>query len=157
MREAEKLKREFQLEEFRYLTAAVSGHVENQVKLERYTLLGIAAIYGWLFARQPLKALPVEGDISAYGIYIFWLPPLLILFAMFRSVSLLFTLEMIYAYLKEIELKLSGQPGWQVFVVEYRKQKPRGWLFRFSLTAFWIAILTISTVVAWHFAPLRAS
>ena len=46
MREAEKLKRKFQLEEFRYLTTAISAHVENQIKLERYTLLGIAAIYG---------------------------------------------------------------------------------------------------------------
>jgi hypothetical protein len=151
----EKLKREFQTGEFQYLSASILLLVESQFKLERYTLAGIAAIYGWLFTRQPLKALPVQGDISPYGIYVFWIPPFLILFAMLRSASLLFTLEMTYAYIKKIELDLLGETGWQGFALNSRKQKWRVRMFRWSLTIFWFSILIISSLIAWYFAPLR--
>lgn len=156
MRENEKLKREFQIDEFKFLTQTILFHAENQTKLEQYTLLGIAAIYGWLLTRPSPRALPNPGDLSSLGVYIFWLPPLLVVFAALRSASLLFTLELTYAYIKKIEISLTGGPGWQAFVVDYRRKNPQMWLFRLSLVIFWIAMLVFSLALAWHFAPLHS-
>jgi len=147
----EKLKREFQKSEFEFLTKGILLHVEAQERLERYTLFGVAAVYAWLFTVRPPRSLPLPGDLSSYYWVVYWIPPMLIVFSMIRSASLLFTLEMIYSYIQEIERDLKGQPGFQAFVVNYRQRKKRMWLFRTSLTFFWFLLLAASGLVALFF------
>ncbi len=153
----------FRMAEYEYLTKCVLQHVKDESDLERNTLLACAAIYAWLLSR-PTE--PPPGDLIRYA---FWLPPIVVAFAILRSASLLFTLEGIYSYIKKLEFELGGQGWTQVDLNGWGWQQEVGkrlWAmwsaraFRLSLIIFWIVILLITTNVAFGnppFAPILST
>ena len=74
---------------------------------------------------------------------------------MIRSVALLFTLEGIYAYIKNIEIELLGEPGWQEFAVELQRKSLGALLFRISVVTFWFTLLIVTIIVALRFGPIH--
>ena len=150
--EPERSKRDFQKEEFRYLTDSIHRLVDEQFKLERYALIGSVGTYAWLLTKTQTAT-----EFAPLTKYVFWLPPALIAFSMMRSVSLLFTLEGTYAYIRELEAQFLGARGWQGFVVERRKKSLGAWSFRVSLTVFWAVLFVITICLAWRLAPLWTS
>lgn len=139
-------RREFQMEEFRYVTDAIARMIDEQFKLERYALIGTFGTYAWIFSRPQSV-----GELAKLSDYALWIPPALIGFSILRSASLLFTLQGQIEYVKKLELLLAGEPGWQEFVVRRRKHNPGALLFRVSLTIFWFALLGAAIAIVWKF------
>ena len=88
----QELRYDFQKEEFRYLTGEIRAHVDEQFKLERYVIVGIAAVYAWLLT---------TGSNSPLVKYGYWVPPVAVLFSILRTGSLYFTLEGMYSYQRQ--------------------------------------------------------
>jgi hypothetical protein len=157
-----RLKREFEKEEFVYLSKCILFLVEQEFKMELYALIATGVVYAWVLTNTS-SVLPATNNtvvlsLRTLSLYAVWLPPLLIGAFMLRSVSLYTTLEMTYAYIKNIEKNALGRAGWQQFVVDYKRNAgPLGNLLRLSMIISWFLIFTATVIIAWLIAPINST
>lgn len=111
---------QFRIQEFIELRHEIQSSAEETRKLERFSLIGVAAIFSWI-------ATQATTPIFQSNLYVAVLvPPLLVLFGWIKSSAIEANIQEIGVYIAELEKRMLPQgEGWQNF---YASSKPRRWI-----------------------------
>jgi len=127
---------EFHLREFESLKKEIAISISEERTLERYTIIGIGIVWVWLLTNQNM-------DIPRIG---WWIPFFFAVLGALRSLTLLFSIQLMAKYIKLIEriVRVSPDiPGWEHFCEENKLP-----FISISAGLFWGA-----TVIATAIAP----
>ena len=140
---------EFVREEYGKLRGELESHVEETLRLERYAVVGIAAVFAWL-----LKEIEHPGSMTIWAWYV---PVMLPLVGGLRSFLLYQHIGLIAEYLSKLETALyadtngnrNGEEkfGWEFFL-GLRRNKYRGLL----AAAIWFSLIGSTVFFAYCFA-----
>jgi hypothetical protein len=138
---------EFLQEEYKLLRHELEGHVEETLRLERYAVIGVAAVFAWLLAE-------LEQEITPWAWYV---PVILPLIGGVRSLLLYRHVGLIARYLSRLEVEIYADRnrgrdeerilGWERFLTP-RRRKYRGAL----ATIIWIALIGLTVFFSYQFA-----
>jgi hypothetical protein len=126
---------EFHKAEYDSLRREIEASVKEARELEKYVLISTAAIWTWLAK---------DGkDLGHPCLY--WIPTILVVLAIFRSIALLLSIRKIAAYLRTFEEVFASKPpnGWETFV-----NHPRDHSIWRSSAVFWISFFFVTCGVA---------
>lgn len=134
--EPEKL---FLLEEYKALRAEILYLVRQSYLFEAAILVGVGAIYSWLFSREPDGVNPL----------VWWVPFGLTVLGSLRELGVRLRLLQMSEYIRRIEPEfLSGETaGWEHFLFSVRK-KMRNTLLGISNILIWSAFVFTTLIVA---------
>lgn len=129
----------FLLEEYKALRAEILYLVRQSYLFEATILVGVGAIYSWLFSREPNDVNPL----------VWWVPFGLTVLGALRELGVRIRLLQMSEYIRKIEPEfLSGETaGWEHFLFSVRK-KMRNTLLGISNILIWAALVFTTLVVA---------
>lgn len=165
----EVLKRQYWIAEFKTLRREIEIRSQEQRQMERYVLIGDAAIYSFLVSQQKgslatksetakpdqtfLRPDPILEGIAWY------LPPLLALLALVRWAASNGMIAHIARYLQTRERDFVGEKGgWECHLSETRRRSGREvsmvswWYF-----VFWTVLVAAPSALAWYQHPLLST
>lgn len=130
----------FRLAEYNHIRAEIASATEETWKLERFCLLGVAALYSWTFTT--LYAELTNGA----GIWTLALivPPLIILFCWMKCAALESNIRYMGDYIKSLEVEIAPeQKGWEHY---YNKRFNKSWFVPEKVAAnFWFLFFLASS------------
>lgn len=111
---------QFRIQEFIELRREILSGTEETRKLERFCLIGVAAMFSWIATQAPTP-------IFQSNLYVAVLvPPLLVLFGWVKCFAIEANIQEIGVYIAELEKRMLPQgEGWENF---YASIKPRRWI-----------------------------
>ena len=129
----------FLLEEYKALRAEILYLVRQSYLFEAAILVGVGAIYSWLFSRDPNNVNPL----------IWWLPFGITLLGAIRELGVRLRLFQLAEYIRGVEREfISGETGgWEHFLFSVRK-KMRNTLLGISNILIWMAFVVTTLLVA---------
>jgi len=129
----------FLLEEYKALRAEILYLVRQSYLFEAAILVGVGAIYSWLFSREPNGVNPL----------VWWVPFGLTVLGALRELGVRLRLLQMSEYIRKIEPEfLCGETaGWEHFLFSVRK-KMRNTLLGISNILIWSAFVLTTLVVA---------
>lgn len=129
----------FLLEEYKALRAEILYLVRQSYLFEAAILVGVGAIYSWLFSRDP-------EHVSAL---IWWLPFGITLLAAIRELGVRLRILQLAEYIRRIEPEFIGgeNGGWEHFLFSVRR-KMRNTLLGMSNIFIWTAFIVTTFLVA---------
>nr|VFK01301.1 MAG: hypothetical protein BECKLFY1418A_GA0070994_11416 [Candidatus Kentron sp. LFY] len=109
---------DFYLEEYKWLRVEISGNVKETRALERYALLGAAAVWAWIFTNGGDSSLPPGA---------WYIPSVLVLTGALRSLTLWLDVRNIATYIREVESAVKDSRnniiGWETWL-DQQSNKP---------------------------------
>ena len=129
----------FLLEEYKALRAEILHLVRQSYLFEAAILVGVGAIYSWLFSREP----------NSVNALVWWLPFGITVLGAIRELGVRLRLFQLAEYIRKIEPEfLSGEiGGWEHFLFSVRK-KMRNTLLGISNILIWTAFVVTTLIVA---------
>ncbi len=132
----------FDLAEFDALRREIELHIAERRKIENQVILGLAAIYSWLFTRD-----------ATFPAYLFKaglaIPALMVFLGFVRWMAIQLRTMKLGEYLSGVEVGLSRKKtGWEHFLANHRTERPimgqfEGW----SEIVVWSALFGVSFLV----------
>jgi hypothetical protein len=125
---------DFHKEEYQSLRKEIEASVREARDLEKYALLATAAVWTWLAAKGRHVTNPQFN----------WIPAVIVILAIVRSVALLLSIRKIAAYIQTVEAEFACHPpkGWETFV-----GNPRDHSIWMSSAVFWLCLLIATCLV----------
>ena len=129
----------FLLEEYKALRAEILYLVRQSYLFEAAILVGVGAIYSWLFSREANNVNPI----------VWWLPFGITVLGAIRELGVRLRLFQLAEYIRKIEPNfLSGETGgWEHCLFSVRK-KMRNTLLGISNILIWTSFVVITFLVA---------
>jgi len=128
--------REFHLKEYDTLRNEIMSRVDEARSVAQFVIIASGAILVWLITNKSNKSIP---DIA------FWLPFIMVLLGLIRSLAVLTTISRITKYLRMIETiicKDGPLSGWESFV-----EAERNYLSDSAAVVFWIVSLLVTSII----------
>lgn len=137
--EADDPQADFLLHEYDSLRKEIEQDINEMRAVERYAVLGTAAIWTWLASGMQLP--------SVYRLA-WWLPLFLVILACLRVYTIWKLMKLKGRYIKTREEKL-GLQGWEHFL-----GREEGFIIQYSPTLLWALLLPVTLlwpiVVMWY-------
>lgn len=129
----------FLLEEYKSLRAEILYLVRQSYLFEAAILVGVGAIYSWVFSRE-------TGDTSPL---LWWLPFGITVLGAIREIGVRIRIYQLAEYIckTESEFLSEGSLGWEHFLIFVRRKK-RNTLLGMSNILIWTSFVVITFLVA---------